>query len=129
MKKSTVAIGVIAALALVWTGGAWYTGKTAEAEYQRQIELVNQKWAKSAEAYNTELKIENAKFMRGLFSSDVAYDITFKPLPDSETFVIPLEGKVYHGPLPLNEISRFNLSPAMFSTTGQIVKNEKTQAV
>lgn len=128
MKKSTVAIGVIAALALVWTGGAWYTGKTAEAEYQRQIELVNQKWAKSAEAYNTELKIENAKFMRGLFSSDVAYDITFKPLPDSETFVIPLEGKVYHGPLPLNEISRFNLSPAMFSTTGQIVKNEKTQA-
>ncbi|MCD8672186.1 YdgA family protein, partial [Klebsiella pneumoniae] len=27
MKKSLVAAGVIVALGVVWTGGAWFTGK------------------------------------------------------------------------------------------------------
>jgi uncharacterized protein YdgA (DUF945 family) len=30
MKKSLVAAGVIIALGVVWTGGAWYTGKQLE---------------------------------------------------------------------------------------------------
>jgi uncharacterized protein YdgA (DUF945 family) len=30
MKKSLVAAGVIVALGVVWTGGAWYTGKQLE---------------------------------------------------------------------------------------------------
>ncbi len=27
MNKSLVAVGVIVALGVVWTGGAWYTGR------------------------------------------------------------------------------------------------------
>ncbi|HDD1608324.1 DUF945 family protein, partial [Salmonella enterica] len=27
MKKTLVAAGVVIALGIVWTGGAWYTGK------------------------------------------------------------------------------------------------------
>ncbi|VED14237.1 putative GTP-binding protein [Escherichia coli] len=30
MNKSLVAVGVIVALGVVWTGGAWYTGKKIE---------------------------------------------------------------------------------------------------
>ena len=44
MKKSKVAIGVIAVLGAAWIGGAWFTGQTAETEYKRQIEQANQKF-------------------------------------------------------------------------------------
>lgn len=30
MKKTLVAAGVVIALGIVWTGGAWYTGKKLE---------------------------------------------------------------------------------------------------
>ncbi len=38
MKKTWVAVGVIVALGIVWTGGAWYTGKQLES---RLGEMVN----------------------------------------------------------------------------------------
>ena len=30
MKKSVVAVGVIVALGVIWTGASWYTGKQLE---------------------------------------------------------------------------------------------------
>ncbi len=39
MKKTLVAAGVIVALGVVWTGGAWFTGKQLE---NRIAEMVQQ---------------------------------------------------------------------------------------
>lgn len=125
MKKSTLAITAVAVLGAVWTGGAYYTGKVGEAEFKRLLEKSNEQLAKQAVNSEFKVKLDNFKLDRGVFSSNYVYDVVIK-LKDSE-FVLPTEGVIYHGPLPLNQLSKFNLIPAMFSTTGQLAKNEKSQ--
>ncbi|MGQ0286138.1 YdgA family protein [Pasteurellaceae bacterium 22721_9_1] len=132
MKKSTIALAVVAILGSVWAGGAWYTGQKAEAEYQRQIEVANTKLkqqtlTKDVDGMNFYAQIENVKFERGFFSSDYRYDWVMK-INDMD-FNLPLEGKFYHGPIPLNHLTQFNLMPVMFSVTGQLVNNEQTRAI
>lgn len=126
MKKSVVAAAVVVALGAVWVGGAWYTGKTAESEYQRYIDVMNKKMAADAEITGVLGKAEISKFERGVFSSNYALNLKYN-FGDME-FNIPTEGTIYHGPLPLNELAKFNFVPAIFSVTNQLVKNEQTQA-
>lgn len=128
MKKSTVAIGVVVALGVIWAGGSWYTGKTAEAQYQKQINVVNKQLALLSSSARTDVKIENVKFSRGFFSSAVSYDITIKSQADNTSWVVPFEGKLYHGPLPLDRLAKFDFTPAVLSATSQVVKNEQTKA-
>ncbi|MCK3658979.1 hypothetical protein A4G18_09725 [Pasteurellaceae bacterium Pebbles2] len=117
MKKSTLALGVIVALGAAWTGGAWYTGKTIEAENLQLFEQINQQHAGV-------VQIKNMQFERGVFSSQYHYDLI---IGDDETgLVVPLEGTMYHGPLPLNQVAKFNLAPAALSATVQLTQNDKT---
>lgn len=41
MKKSLVAAGVVVALGIVWTGGAWYTGKKLEKHLAEMVTQAN----------------------------------------------------------------------------------------
>lgn len=41
MNKSLVAVGVIVALGVVWTGGAWYTGKKIETHLEDMVAHAN----------------------------------------------------------------------------------------
>ncbi len=127
MKKSVVAVGVLVALGAVWAGGAWYTGKTAEEQLQSQINHINQKFAFFLGNSGDELKIDNVKFNRGFFSSDLNYDLVITAGAQKQTYSVPFGGKVHHGPLPLNQVSAFNFAPAVFSADIALVKNEKTQ--
>ena len=127
MKKSALALGVIVALGAAWTGGAWYTGKVAETEFARQIQLANKDINQSAYSLGLDVRFDNVYFERGLFSSKTKYEVLVTKLDDpSKTWTLPFEGTLYHGPLPLNQLSHFNLAPQMFSSVDQITKNETT---
>ncbi len=41
MKKSLVAAGVIVVLGVVWTGGAWFTGKQLEGRIADMVQQAN----------------------------------------------------------------------------------------
>ena len=41
MKKSVVAVGVIVALGVIWTGASWYTGKQLESRLAEIIHTVH----------------------------------------------------------------------------------------
>ena len=41
MKKSVVAVGVIVALGVVWTGASWYTGKQLESRLAEMVAQAN----------------------------------------------------------------------------------------
>lgn len=127
MKKSKIAIGVIAVLGAAWVGGAWFTGQTAETEYKRQIELANQQFQALglSDSFNVEYKTK--QFERGLFSSQVEDEVVITLPKENKTWTIPFSSKLYHGPLPLNQLAKFNLMPAMFSIEGFVSKNETTQ--
>lgn len=127
MKKSALALGIVIALGAAWGGGAWYTGKVAETEFARQINLANKDINKSAYSLGLDIRFDNVSFERGLFSSKTKYEVLVSSLNDSsKTWVLPFEGTLYHGPLPLNQLSRFNFAPSMFSSIDQITKNDTT---
>ncbi len=45
MKKSLVAAGVIVALGVVWTGGAWFTGKQLEGRIADMVQQATPSYA------------------------------------------------------------------------------------
>ncbi len=122
MRKSSIALGIIVAFGALWTGGAWYTGKTAEAQYQQQLEQSSQKLAKLNLGGELSVRLENVVFERGLFSSAVSYDVTVRSTKDDKTYIIPFAGTMYHGPLTINDFS-----VALFSADVAMVKNSQTQ--
>jgi hypothetical protein len=127
MKKSTLAASVIVALGAVWLGGAWYTGKVAEEEYVHQFELLNQNIQQSFSAKGLSVEFSHVAIERGLLSSKTRYDIVVKdPNKPESVFTLPFEGTLYHGPLPVNQLSQFNFTPTMFASVDKLIKNDTT---
>jgi uncharacterized protein YdgA (DUF945 family) len=83
MKKTLVAAGVVIALGIIWTGGAWYTGKQLESRLGEMISQANEQIKRTAPEASVELSSQN--YHRGLFSSQM------------ELVVKPVEGKENHG--------------------------------
>ena len=81
MKKSLVAAGVIIALGVVWTGGAWYTGKQLENRIDDMVQQANAQLQSSAPQAGVELSYQN--YQRGLFSSHL--QLVVKPVAGKET--------------------------------------------
>ena len=127
MKKSVVALGVIVALGAVGVGGAWFTGEKAQTEYLRQIELANKQAQALGLSDSFKVVYKNKQFDRGLFTSQVEDELVISLPEEGETFTIPLSTKLYHGPFPLDQLTKFNFMPVMFSAQGVIGKNETTQ--
>lgn len=128
MKKTTLAIAIIAGLGILWTGGAYYTGQKAETELQALFEKDNQEIRKVLATSGIPLQIANTnlKFERGIFSSDISYDLEITA-ENGEKTVLPFSGAFYHGPLPLNLVKKFNFVPAMFSVDAALLKNVQTE--
>lgn len=127
MKKSTVALGIIVALGAVGVGGAWFTGEKAQTEYLRQIELANKQAQALGSSDSFKVVYKNKQFERGFFTSQVEDELVISLPEEGKTFTIPFSTKLYHGPFPLDQLTKFNFMPTMFSAQGVIGKNETTQ--
>ncbi|WP_150538404.1 YdgA family protein [Actinobacillus vicugnae] len=126
MKKSTIALSVVAVLAAITTGGAYYTGNQIEQRYPELIAKANT-GLKVLNAYDVNAQIEEIKLTKGLFSSDVEYDL--KVQTKEQTFTLKGHDKLYHGPLPLNRLIKGNLAPMLLSAETQIsTLDEKVKA-
>lgn len=131
MKKSQVAIGVIVALGVIWTGAAWYTGKMAESQMDGAIAQVNDQLHKLAPQAG--LTVSSQNYQRGIFSSHV--QLVLKPQEGAkESFLsagqeIVLDETISHGPFPGAQLARFNLIPSMASVSSALVNNATTKPV
>ena len=76
MKKSLVAAGIIVALGVVWTGGAWFTGKQLEGRIADMVQQANAQLRSSAPESGLELSYQD--YQRGLFSSHL--QLVVKPI-------------------------------------------------
>ena len=116
MKKTVIAAGVVVALAGAVTSAAWFTGQKAEAQLQHVIELNNQIAQKQLTGTDLTLNVENMRFERGVFSSDTQYEVVLADKKQNREIArVPFTGKLFHGPLPLNQLQKFNFKPLMFS--------------
>lgn len=129
MKKSLVAAGVIVALGVVWTGGAWYTGKQLESRLTQMVADANSQIARVAPQASVVISSQN--YQRGLFSSQL--ELVIKPADGRENpwlkagQSIVLHEVVDHGPFPLAELKSFSLIPSMASVHSTLVNNEVTK--
>jgi len=127
MKKSVVAVGVLVALGVVWTGASWFTGKQLESRLAEMVAQANSEIKRSAPEAGIELSYQN--YQRGVFNSHL--QLVVKPVAGSANSwlkagqSVVLDETVSHGPLP--QLSSFNLVPAMASVKTVLVKNEVTQ--
>ncbi|WP_054180751.1 YdgA family protein [Trabulsiella odontotermitis] len=129
MKKSLIAAGVIVALGVVWTGGAWYTGKQLETHMTDMLAKANAQIKRTSSAAGLELVHQN--YHRGLFSSQL--DLVIKPvdgatqgwLKPGQTIV--MKESIDHGPFPLAALKSFNLMPMMASVKTVLVNNAVTK--
>ena len=80
MKKTLVAAGVVIALGIIWTGGAWYTGKQLESRLGEMISQANEQIKRTAPEASVELSSQN--YHRGLFSSQM--ELVVKPVEGKE---------------------------------------------
>ncbi|MCZ8626630.1 YdgA family protein [Escherichia albertii] len=128
MKKSLVAVGVIVALGVVWTGGAWYTGKKLETHLEEMVAQANTQLKLTAPESNLEVSYQN--YHRGVFSSQL--QLVVKPVAGKENPWIKsgqsviLNENIDHGPFPLAQLKKLNLIPSMASVQTTLVNTNVT---
>ena len=129
MKKSVVAVGVIVALGVIWTGASWYTGKQLESRLAEMVAQANSELKRTAPEAGLELSYQD--YQRGLFTSQM--QLVVKPVANNpESWLKPgqsvvLNEVVDHGPFPMAQLKQFNLIPSMASVKTTLVNNEATK--
>ncbi len=117
------------ALGVVWTGGAWFTGKQLEGRIADMVQQANAQLRSSAPESGLELSYQD--YQRGLFSSHL--QLVVKPIAGQANGwlaagqSVVLDEVVDHGPFPLASLKAFNLAPAMASVHTTLVKNDASR--
>jgi len=129
MKKTKVAVGVIVALGVIWTGAAWFTGKQLESHRDQMLQNANAQL--NAYAPNSRLTLSFQDYQRGVFTSKTKLVVQASSqtvdnpiLKPGQTLV--LNETIDHGPFPFAQLKRGNLLPSMASVHSEL---ENTDAV
>ena len=77
MKKSIVAVGVIAVLAVGYVGISWHTGNMIESNIDRKINQFSQKVNQNLSGYN--LAISYSDYQKNIFSTKMHVTIKLSP--------------------------------------------------
>lgn len=129
MKKSVVAVGVVVALGVVWTGASWFTGKQLESRLAEMVAQANSELKRTAPEAGLELSYQD--YQRGVFRSHM--QLVVKPVAGTENSwlkagqSVVLNEVVDHGPFPLAQLKHFNLIPSMASVNSTLVNNEASK--
>ncbi len=129
MKKTNVAVGVIIALGVIWTGAAWFTGKQLESHMDELVQNANTQL--NALAPNSRLKLSYQDYQRGVFSSTAKLVLQANSQTEDNAFLKPGQSIVFnetidHGPFPFAQLRRFTLIPSMASVHTEL---ENTDAL
>ncbi|QDY41847.1 YdgA family protein [Candidatus Pantoea soli] len=129
MKKTKVAVGVIVALGVIWTGAAWFTGKQLESHKDEMLQNANAQI--NAYAPNSRLTLSYQDYQRGVFSSKTRLVIQASSQTVDNPLLKPgqsivLNETIDHGPFPFAQLKRGNLIPSMASVHSEL---ENTDAV
>ncbi len=129
MKKTKVAVGVIVALGVIWTGAAWFTGKQLESHMDEMLQNANSQI--NVYAPNSRLTLSYQDYQRGVFSSKTKLVIQARSQTEDNPLLKPgqsivLNETIDHGPFPFAQLKRGNLIPSMASVH---TERENTDAV
>ncbi|QCP59506.1 YdgA family protein [Pantoea sp. SO10] len=129
MKKTQVAVGVIVALGVIWTGASWFTGKQLESHMDEMLQNANAQL--NAYAPNSRLTLSYQDYQRGVFSSKTKLVVQASSQTNDNPLLKPgqsivLNETIDHGPFPFAQLKRGSLIPSMASVHTEL---ENTDAV
>ncbi|MCW6030268.1 YdgA family protein [Pantoea sp. JK] len=129
MKKTQVAVGVIVALGVIWTGAAWFTGKQLESHMDQMLQNANAQL--NAYAPNSRLTLSYQDYQRGVFSSKTKLVVQASSQTNDNPLLKPgqsivLNETIDHGPFPFAQLKRGSLIPSMASVHTEL---QNTDAV
>lgn len=127
MKKTKIAVGVIVALGVVWTAGAWFTGKQLEKKMDQMVQQANEQIQEVAP--ESRLKVSYQDYQRGVFSSSARFILQSSSQTEDNSVLKPgqtVEFKevIDHGPLPLAQLKKVNLIPSMASVHTELLNTD-----
>ncbi|PIJ51687.1 hypothetical protein BL250_04140 [Erwinia sp. OLTSP20] len=123
MKKTKIAVGVVVALGIILTGGAWFTGKKLEENRDQALQNANN-WLQQ-QMPQAHLTLSYQDYQRGVFSSQVKLIIQSSSQTTDDALLKPGQSLVFqetlhHGPFPLSQLRKFNLIPSMASVHSEL---------
>ena len=123
MKKTKIAVGVVVALGVIWTGGAWLTGKQLEKNMDQLVQQANAQIRDTAPESRLQLSYQD--YQRGLFSSTVRLILQSSSQTEDNSILKPgqsivMKESIDHGPFPLAQLKKFNLIPSMASVHSEL---------
>lgn len=114
MKKSKLAIGMIAFLGIGYTGVSWHTGNVIEENVDTYIEQFNEQLSRKQKDFDIVIKADN--YQKNIFSTKLNLNIELIPKnnPDEKIDILSNEEiTIYHGPFPLAALLKGTFSPQM----------------
>ena len=110
MKKSKLAVGVVAILGLGYVGLAWHTGNVIEKELDNSLNDICQQMNSVQKLFKLQITHDNDE--KGIFSTkthikiSINYDQRFAPIIIYDDDII-----IHHGPFPLAALKDGKLTP------------------
>ncbi|HCW46751.1 YdgA family protein [Mixta calida] len=123
MKKTKIAVGVVIALGVIWTGAAWITGKQIESHMDQIVQNANAQLAQIAP--DSRLKVSYQNYQRGIFTSRTQLVVQASSQTEDNALLKPgqsvvLNETIDHGPFSFAQLKRFNLIPSMASVHSEL---------
>ncbi|WAH57270.1 YdgA family protein [Pseudomonas silvicola] len=129
MKKAAgIAAGVVIAVGVIATAGAWYTGTRLEGVLQDAVRQANEQFAQSGTTAEgkPQFSAELVSLDRHLFSSTAHYRLNVQ-MPHSQVAHFQLVDHIEHGPFPLSRVTSLRLTPVMAASNTQLEKTADTE--
>ena len=112
MKKSTLAIGIIAVLGIGYVGTSWYTGNVIENNFDNYIAEITKNFNNSQEMFN--VVITHNQPEKGLFSTKMHVNVMLTSLDDGSSVKLYDDNiTIHHGPFPVAALSKGTFLPQM----------------
>lgn len=124
MSKINTVVAGAAILVAAYGGTAWYMGKKAETEIQRQVTEINAALA-THQAVNLEdglIKVNVLSYDRGWLSSNINYEVQVED--EGEQYQFLLADHLRHGPFPFDALRKGQLRPLLAYSEIQLLQSQ-----
>lgn len=110
-RSLKTAAGLVAALAVAYTGASWYAGRLAQERIEAWVERANQEIAAQWASADPRPVLTIQDYRRGVFASDIRYGFQFRDEAGRDQ-TLGLQDALVHGPWPWAAVRQGEWRPA-----------------
>ncbi|OCG48482.1 hypothetical protein A9G35_01855 [Gilliamella sp. Choc5-1] len=116
MKKTTLAIGIVAVLGIAYVGTAWYTGNIIERDIDNQLSQITNNINHIQN--NFTFTVEKSNYDKGILSTKLHLKVTASQNQSSDEAPTPQtlfddDVTIHHGPFPIAALTKGTFTPQM----------------